>query len=60
MPKRNVILAAALAATLALGACGDADDDGIVDDTIDPGGATTLVPDTLPVETMPTETTIGG
>lgn len=51
MKKRNMMMSAALVATLALGACGDADDDGTVDDTVDGGVATTLVPDTMPTET---------
>jgi hypothetical protein len=50
MKKRNMMLSAALVATLALGACGDADDDG-TDDSVDGGVTTTLVP---------AETTIGG
>jgi hypothetical protein len=57
--RKNALLAATIAATLALGACTDGvEDDGVVDDTGDGITATTLTPDTFPSET--TVTSMGG
>ena len=58
--RKNALLAAAIAATLMLGACTDGvEDDGVGDDTGDGVTQTTLVPDTFP-DAETTVTTMGG